>query len=111
MDGITRIALLQHYLQHNHFPPLEIGWVNVADTALQAAERNDWFSEIRTPIGMRPVREILDGLHLWEFVTIDDPEVDPASKTVLYDGEGDEDELFQVVGVVWADDDQEAGDE
>lgn len=104
MTGTQRIAALQHHLQHNHFPPLEIGWVNVADTAIQAAEREEFLAEIRTPIGMRPVRDILDGLHLWEFLATEDPETDATSRPVLYDGEGDADELFQVVGVVWMDD-------
>jgi hypothetical protein len=111
MNGVNRIAALQHHLQHNHFPPLDIGWVNIADTALQAAERDEWFAVIDTPAGEKDVRTILDGLHLWEFVAMSEPEVDPGSKTVLYDGEGDADELFQVVGVVWADDLEEAGDE
>ncbi len=103
MSGAQRIAALQWHLQHNHFPPLDIGWVNVADTAIQAGEREDFLATIATPIGPREVRLILDGLHLWEFL-LPEPEADTRSKTVLYDGEGDADELFQVVGVVWMDD-------
>lgn len=104
MNGVTRIAMLQHHLQFNHFPPLDIGWVNVADTALQAAERDEWYATIRTPIGESDVRTIVDGLHLWDFLITEAAETDPTSRTVLYDGEGDDEELFQVVGVVWMDD-------
>ena len=67
--GMAPLALLQHHLQHNLFPPLDVTWVPVAETAIDGAERGAYETLVSTPVGSATVRQVMESLHLWDFAT------------------------------------------
>lgn len=75
-------ALLEHHLQHNHYPPLSLGFIPYIQIVLERAEAGDWDTEITITSDenedgvqitlTQTVAELVDGLHLYEFLP-DDP--------------------------------------
>jgi|TARA_Y100000310_G_C20675103_1_gene812583 hypothetical protein len=69
MCGQNEYALLYWHLQSNHFPPIDTDFVETAQKALQYAREEDYEQQIEMPNGKTlEVREILDGMHLWEII-------------------------------------------
>ena len=67
--GQNEYALLYWHLQSNHFPPIHTDFVETAEEALQYARDKDYKQQIEMPNGkILEVRDILDGMHLWEFL-------------------------------------------
>lgn len=84
--GLPRDTVLQHHLQHNHFPPVNVGWVPIANAAIDAAisavegcdpDTGAIHSIDSTALNVVihdngsqrfTVRQVMDGLHLWDFV-------------------------------------------
>lgn len=83
--GLSEDASLEHHLRYNHFPAVNPTWIPAAkaaiDAAVNAVEVCDETGEVwemdnavlREPLEGFPtnlsVGEIMDGLHLWSFVT------------------------------------------
>lgn len=73
-DGLAsqRQALTWH-LQANHYPPINVVFVPVAERAIELANDGDWDATIEMPNGITlSVGEIIDQLHLAAFVTYED---------------------------------------
>jgi hypothetical protein len=78
--GLNRKVVLEHHLTYNHYPPVDLRWVSVAEAAIDLAVSKCEVSddgnaycdvpELDDQIGQgKTAREVLDGLHLWDFVT------------------------------------------
>lgn len=83
--SLSRRASLEHHLAYNHFPPVRSEWVPIAEAAIDIAvtvaeigtHENDeglFFDasdlDELLPNGQgKTVREVMDGLHLWDFVS------------------------------------------
>lgn len=64
----TDTVLLWH-LQHNHYPPVHPAFLNVAKDAIERASNGDWHTVLDLPNGRQlPVGEIIEGLHLQDFL-------------------------------------------
>lgn len=69
----TDDAMLAHHLQHNAYPPVDVRMVPYCQIAIERAEAGDWDS----PITIKgdademtvTVAELVDDLHLHDFVT------------------------------------------
>jgi hypothetical protein len=73
---IERSLSLRHHLEHNHFPSVHPMFVPVAEAAIDiAAEAVEddlgmLDDELLLPNGVRlPVRQVMDELHLWAYIT------------------------------------------
>lgn len=66
-------------LRHNHYPPVDSVWVDVAIKAIQTVqgdpEGDFGWSDLEIPVSHRKgskthmtVSEVMDGLHLWDLV-------------------------------------------
>jgi hypothetical protein len=77
--SLSREASLEHHLRYNHFPPVDSRWIPLCEQAINLAvnkcERTEdglGYSDVPDlddQIGQgKTAREILDGLHLWEYV-------------------------------------------
>ena len=70
-----RVALTWH-LRHNHYPPIPINMLLVAERALQHARKGDWDGTIALPEGIThritgnfaTVRALVDHMHLDAFL-------------------------------------------
>jgi hypothetical protein len=79
--GLSRTAVLAHHLQHNHFPPVDERWIPIAEEAIEAVIGHatllddgtvelDDFDFLSETVGQgKTVNEVMEGLHLWDFVT------------------------------------------
>lgn len=77
--GLSRATVLSHHLQSNHYPPIDVRWVPICEKAIDLAvegayETGDGYdlddSVLRVEVGQgKTAGEVLDGLHLWDFVT------------------------------------------
>jgi hypothetical protein len=73
--------MLRDHLQHNHFPPIRAEWIPIAEAAIDLATTvaarggsefgfDDSDLDDLLPNGQgKTTREVMDGLHLWDFVT------------------------------------------
>lgn len=76
--GLSRQAALSHHLQYNHYPPVDPRWVPIAQAAIDLAVSQYELSEdgasidsdvLNEQVGQgKTAQEVLDGLHLWDFV-------------------------------------------
>lgn len=65
--------VLVHHLRYDHFPPIDLSFIPVAEAAIEAAQADDWDQTITMPNDVTlTVREIVDGLHLDFFIDTDD---------------------------------------
>ena len=75
--ALKRIVGIQ--LKHNHYPPVDSAWVDVAIKAIKTVEgdpEGDFgWNDIEIPVTHRKgskthirVSEVMDGLHLWDLV-------------------------------------------
>jgi hypothetical protein len=77
--SLSRSQSLSHHLQYNHYPPIDLRWVPICekaiDIAVTAAVEGDEGvsidpSVLRVEVGQgKTAGEVLDGLHLWDFVS------------------------------------------
>lgn len=77
--GLDRRTVLSHHLQSNHYPPVDVRWIphceQAIDLAVEGAYETDEGYDIddsvlRVDVGQgKTAGEVLDGLHLWDFVT------------------------------------------
>ena len=78
---MNRTAMLQHHLEHNHFPAIDRSFVPVAEAAIEAAtewrfdtfDGNEGWEALDTvltlPNGVeKTVFQVMEELHLWDFV-------------------------------------------
>jgi hypothetical protein len=75
---MDRATSLRHHLLFNHFPPVRSEWIAIADAAIDKAigavtHDGEYMSVdeavLNEQIGQgKTVREVMDGLHLWDFV-------------------------------------------
>jgi hypothetical protein len=89
----SRDTMLRNHLQHNHYPPLDTKWVPLCEAAIDVAtvtaeQYHEGFgldeSDLDTNLGQGiTVREVLDGFHLWDFVTMALQEQDDAMAAEL----------------------------
>lgn len=71
--GVNRMTIEWH-LTSNHYPPVSTVWVAPALTAISRFEAGD-DTKVETPDGFKgPLfpSEIVEGLHLWEFVEVEE---------------------------------------
>jgi hypothetical protein len=63
----NRIAM-EYHLQYNHYPPIDLVFVDTAYEAIAAIDSNDPALEILLPNGLiKSAEDICEDLHLWEF--------------------------------------------
>lgn len=77
--GLSRQAALSHHLQYNHYPAIDLRWVPICEKAIDLAVEGSYEgaegfdidpSVLRVEVGQgKEAGEVLDGLHLWDFVT------------------------------------------
>jgi len=78
--GLSRQVSLEHHLRANHYPPIDLRWVPICEAAIDLAisvgEQVDddsfVFDEhaLEAQVGQgKTAQEVLDGLHLWEYVS------------------------------------------
>lgn len=82
VTGMSAIAMLQHHLEHNLFPPLDWTWMPAAQAAIEAVKQSWRHNEVvdqqtldtvlQTPAGFGTVQTVMDSLNLWDFVDQDD---------------------------------------
>ncbi len=75
---ISRNTALGDHLRYNHYPPLPLALVTVAEEAIDFANDEDWEEEIVMPSGIQfrgsdtaTVGHIVESLHLDSFLTLD----------------------------------------
>ena len=74
---LPREVAVAWHLQYNHYPPVNRVFVVVALEAIEKAEAGDWKAAIDMPNGRSlTVGEIIEGLHLESFLTMDGEEKD-----------------------------------
>lgn len=69
----SKEVMIRHHLQHNHYPPIDSVFDEVALEVIEIAT-DEYFEdrEIELPNGVSKfVHEILDELHLWDFVEME----------------------------------------
>ena len=73
--GLDFTARLSHHLQHNHYPPVHLVFLDVAKLAIhhagdaQEGDRKALSAVLKMPNGKSlTVQSIMDQLHLWEFL-------------------------------------------
>jgi len=69
---------LAHHLTYNHFPAVDLRWIPICEKAIEIAanagfDSDDGFSidgsVLRVEVGQgKTVGEVMDGLHLWDYV-------------------------------------------
>lgn len=80
--GLDRKAVLSHHLSYNHFPAVDLRWIPLCEQAIDlAVSHAEWGDDgmviydsdaLNDQIGQgKTARQILDGLHLWDFVEAD----------------------------------------
>jgi len=77
--SLSRAQSLSHHLQYNHYPAVDQRWLPICEKAIdlavdgcyEVAEGYDIDdSVLRVDVGQgKTAGEVLDGLHLWDFVT------------------------------------------
>lgn len=77
--GLSRQTVLSHHLSSNHYPPVDLRWIPICEKAIDLAvdgcyETDEGYdidpSVLRVEVGQgKTAGEVLDGLHLWDFVT------------------------------------------
>ena len=79
--GLSRSQSLSHHLAHNHYPAVDARWIPICEAAIDKAksvvefdgitfEVLDTSSVLDEQVGQgKTAQEVLDGLHLWDFVT------------------------------------------
>jgi hypothetical protein len=79
--GLDRQTSLRHHLLFNHFPPVRSEWLPIASAAIDIATAvaenggdefgfDDSDLDDLLPNGQgKTVREVMDNLHLWDYVT------------------------------------------
>lgn len=90
--SLSRSQSLAHHLSYNHYPAVDLRWIPIAEKAIDiavtaAVEGDEGFSidpsVLRVEVGQgKTAGEVLDGLHLWDFVTAslaaqDEAELEP----------------------------------
>lgn len=67
---------LQWHLQYNHYPPISLDFVVVAQKVLEFAKQDNWEEVIEMPNGKSlTVLKIIEGLHLETFLEQEEEEV------------------------------------
>ena len=70
---LKREQALQWHLQYNHYPPISLTFVPVAEIAIDKANAEEWEEIIKMPNGKElTVAEIVEGLHLESFLEQDE---------------------------------------
>ena len=70
---LKREQALQWHLQYNHYPPVSLVFVPVAEIAIDKANAEEWEEIIKMPNGKElTVAEIVEGLHLESFLEQDE---------------------------------------
>lgn len=77
--SLSRSQSLSHHLSYNHYPPVDLRWVPICEKAIDLAVEGSYEvaegydiddSVLRVEVGQgKTAGEVLDGLHLWDFVT------------------------------------------
>ncbi|MGD2144670.1 MAG: hypothetical protein PVF54_09365 [Anaerolineae bacterium] len=68
-----RDTALRWHLQHNHYPPVNVAFVETCKLALDYAAYGDWDYEIKMPNGVTlTVGQIIEDLHLDSFLDTGD---------------------------------------
>lgn len=80
--GLSRQTALVHHLTSNHFPSVDLSWTDPAEAAIDAVLSHadllddgsvelDDYDFLTEPIEgcSKTIGEVMDGLHLWDFVT------------------------------------------
>lgn len=66
---LQRKQALEWHLQCNHYPPVSLDFVPVAEEAIKKGNEEDWDFVITMPNGItKTVGEIVEGLHLESFL-------------------------------------------
>lgn len=69
-EEVRQELWLNHHLQYNHYPPIDLAFIPVAKQAIEKANQEDWDYIIQMPNGIKKtVAEIIEGLHLGEFLS------------------------------------------
>ena len=72
---LPRQQALEWHLRGNHYPPISLVFVPVAEEAIDRANEGDWDSIIEMPNGKSlSVSKIIEGLHLESFLEEKDNE-------------------------------------
>lgn len=66
---VTLAGALEWHLGANHYPPVRSEWLQPCVRAVQLAGSGAWKVEIPTPNGPMAVEKIVDGLHLYPFIS------------------------------------------
>lgn len=77
--SLSRSQSLAHHLSYNHYPAVDLRWIPIAEKAIDLAVQGSYEvaegydlddSVLRVEVGQgKTAGEVLDGLHLWDFVT------------------------------------------
>lgn len=60
---------LQWHLQYNHYPPIDLAFVPIAQKAIELAKKENWEEVIKMPNGKSlTVVKIIEGMHLETFL-------------------------------------------
>ena len=69
MNGLDADQFLVWHLQYNHIPPIHPDFVKSAKRAVELVLAEEYDTDITMPNGLvLPAGEIIEGLHLWDFV-------------------------------------------
>ena len=69
LDTMREEQALEWHLTGNHYPPVHRMFIPSAKECLEFARNNDLDHEIKLPNGkVTTVQEMLDDLHLWDFL-------------------------------------------
>lgn len=71
-DHTAHLAALEWHLQYNHYPPVPMAFVTVAEDAIAACLADDEYRMVPLPIGYSPEKlpayKIVEALHLEPFL-------------------------------------------
>jgi hypothetical protein len=80
-QGTDRSIAIEHHLQYNHYPPLPLSLVPVAEEAIDAVSDGDFQREIALPKGLNyrgaettTAIDAVEAMHLDDFIDTDDVE-------------------------------------
>lgn len=69
----SRGIMLEYHLQHNHFPPVSLMFVESAEKAIEYVGQSEYDAPVKMPNGITlPARQIVEELHLECFLDGDD---------------------------------------
>jgi hypothetical protein len=78
-DDLALKQIVEIQLRHNHYPPVDVAWVDVAIKAIKTVQddpEGDYgWDDLEIPVSHQKgskthlaVAEVMDGLHLWDLV-------------------------------------------